>query len=322
MEMGWIELEDIDAAPALSQTDINYGYEIHDYDDGEKLQKYITSDPVNHNLRANKLKLEVRDQPFEVAPQYSEYAAMMVEHHLGQVDDGAYEDHNIAGIVSDLTPDCTTATIAPGRYFDLLATTYAFPYIYKNEQGNVEFQGSDTCYNEWGVLYPLSMRRGVNPIGSSTLAMTRDGKALIVKHADDATSNPGRLMPSGSGVTSWHDYTDHGVTSLQGLVMHCAEYKLRLECSIPDDVEMKSRMLGFARVPNGMKPDFFCLTRIGATADELVAKGVKVHDFVGGMDVRLSEALRTYIDNANAEKPGAVAIQLYLATRFLAEVAL
>ena len=308
----------------LSQTDINYGYEWREYDNGEEVLRYFTSDAVNRRLRTAGIAL-VEKEDYKIPEEYKKYAVIMLEHQLGQaVSPGQFEDHNVCGVYSDITPDCETVTIGKARYFDMLATFYAFHYLYRNDESHaIEHRGSDYIYNEFGVVYPLSLHRGANPIGANTMAITADNKMLICKQDDDAHINPGKLMPSGSGAASWHDYADIDAKVLQDIVKHCAEFKLKNECSIPDGCEMDSHILGMCRVPIGMKPDFFCYTTLSMTADELVAAGAAPYDIVDardGEEAHLSDALLKYIEDKNAECPGSVSLQLYIEANLLAEV--
>ena len=308
----------------LSQTDINYGYEWREYDDGVEKTRYIISDAVNRRLRTAGIGL-VEKEPYEIPEDFKRYAKIMLDHQLGQsVIPGQFEDHNVCGLYSDLTPDSETATIGRARFFDMLATFSSFPYLYRNDESHaIEHRGSDYIYNEFSVVYPLSLHRGANPIGANTIAVTSDNKMLITRQDELAHVNPGRLMPSGSGTASWHDYADIDAKVLQDIVKHCAEYKLRLECAIPADCPLDSHVLGMCRVPIGMKPDFFCYTTLPMTADELVSAGAKPYAVVEGRDgeeSHLSDALIAYIEEENKKKPGSVSLQLYLEAMFLADV--
>ena len=307
--------------PTLSQSDLNAGYEIREYDDKAEVQQYITSDAVNLRLRMHGIMLDVKDEPYQIPEKFRKYSEIMLEHQLGQVDPGQFENHRICGLYSDLNPHSEKATISYSEYFDLLATFYSFPFVYRNDSGAIEFRGANYLYNDFGVIYPLSMSLGANPIGANTLAITNDHRILIYKQEDDAHVNPGKLMPSGSGSASWHDYIDINAETLQDIVKHGAEYKLRNECGIPESCTLSTHILGMARVPIGMKPDFYCFTMLGMTADELIAAGAKPYEMIEARDTEhLSDALLAYIDKKNTEKPGSVSIQLFLETRFLAEV--
>lgn len=307
----------------LSQTDINYGYEWREYDDGIEKSRYIVSDAVNRRIRTHGIKL-VEKAPYEIPREFSDYAFIMLQHQIGQVKPGQFEDHNVCGLYSDLAPDSETATIGRARFFDMLATFYSFPYLYRNDETHaIMHRGSDYIYNEFSVVYPLSLHRGANPIGANTIAVTADNKMLIARQDDTAHVNAGKLMPSGSGTASWHDYVDIDAEVLQDIVKHCAEYKLRLECSIPADCPLDSHTLGMCRVPIGMKPDFFCWTEIPLTAEELIAAGAAPYDIVEARDgeqSHLSDALIEYINQKNKDVPGSVSLQLYLEAMFLAEV--
>ncbi len=307
--------------PTLSQTDLNAGYEIRTYDDGAETLSFITSDSVNRHLRLNDIEL-VETTPYEIPERYARYSQIMLEHQLGQVNKEAYANHRVVGIVSDLTKDSKTVTICLAEYYDMLATFYSFPYVYRNDETHaVEFRGSSYIYNDFGVVYPMSTNFGINPIGANTIAITKDGKILIQKQSNDARTNPGRLMPSGSGVASWHDYEyqDGRATTLQQIVIHGAEYKLVHECMLPDECTMKTKMLGMARVPTGLKPDFYCFTSLSMTSDELKAAGATPYEFLPIED-EASTTLRRYIAQANEKNPSSVALQLHLEAILLAEV--
>lgn len=307
--------------PSLSQTDLNAGFEFREYDNGKETLQYITSDAVNRRLRMAGIKLVETESPYEIPQQFRKYSEIMLEHQLGSVDPGQFENHRICGLYSDLKPDSETATIGYAEYYDLLATYYSFPFVYRNEGNAIEFKGSSYIYNEFGVIYPLSLMRGANPIGANTIAITKDHKLLINKQPDNAHVNAGCLMPSGSGSASWHDYIDINAETLQDVVKHGAEWKMRNECNIPESCALSTHILGMARVPIGMKPDFYCFTTIDMTYDELVAAGATPFDVVTGRDTEhLSDALFAYIAEKNAEKPGSVSIQLFLEAIFLSEV--
>ena len=306
--------------PALSQTDLNAGFEFRDYDDKAEVSRYVISDSVNRRLRTTDIALVEMDHPYEIPERFREYSKIMLEHQLGQVDPGQFENHRICGLYSDINPTTETATISYANYYDLLATFYSFPFIYRNDAGAIEFKGSSYIYNDFGVIYPLSLMLGANPIGANTIAVTSDNRMLIHKQPDDAHVNPGRLMPSGSGSCSWHDYIDINAQTLQDIVKHGAEWKMRNECSIPESCTTTTKVMGMARVPIGMKPDFYCFTKLGMTWDELKAAGAAPFDVVEAADgEHLSDALIAYIDEKNAQNAGSVSIQLYLEAMFLAE---
>lgn len=316
-----LESNTLRETPSLSQTDVNAGFTLREYDDKNEIQRFIMSDAVNLRLRTHGIKLVEMDHPYEIPEKFREYSKIMLEHQLGQVDPGQFENHRICGLYSDLKPDTETATIGLVEYYDLLATFYSFPFVYKNDNDAIEFKGSSYIYNDFGVLYPLSLMLGANPIGANTLAITKDFRILVYKQPEDAHINPGRLMPSGSGSASWHDYIDIDAETLQDIVKHGAEWKMRNECKIPESCGTSTHILGMARVPIGMKPDFYCFTMLDATWEELQAAGVTPYEVVEARDAEhMSDALFAYIDAKNAEKPGSVSIQLYLQAKLLSEV--
>lgn len=319
--MAVMESRTIQENPTLSQTDLNAGFEFREYNDSIETIRFFTSDGVNRRLRADSIGVVALDKPYEIPEQYRKYSKIMLEHQLGSVDPGQFENHRICGLFSDLTPNSEVATIGYAEYYDLLATFYSFPYIYRNDGGNIEFKGSSYIYNEYGVIYPLSLLRGVNPIGANTVAITADNKILVYKQDDNAYVNAGKIMPSGSGSASWHDYIDIHAETLQDIVKHGAEWKMRNECHIPDTCKSTTRVIGMARVPIGMKPDFYCFSALDMNWEDLKAAGACPYDVIEASDaLHLSDALLAYIDAKNTEVPGSVSLQLYLEAMFLAEI--
>ena len=316
-----MESDTIRENPNLSQTDINAGFETRDYNDGAENMHYYTSDSVNRRLRTTDIGLKVLDDPYQIPERFQKYSKIMLEHQLGQVEPGQFENHRICGMYSDLKPDTEIATIGMVEYYDLLATFYSFPYVYRNEKGIIEFKGSSYIYNDFGVIYPLSLMLGANPIGANSVAITTDNKILIHKQDDNAHINPSKLMPTGSGSCSWHDYIDIDAKRLQDIVKHGAEYKMRHECMIPESCTLTTKVMGMARVPIGMKPDFYCFTQLDMSWDELKAAGAEAYDVIEAQDQgHISDALSAYVEKKNAEKPGSVSIQLFLEAMFLAEI--
>ncbi|MDO4534094.1 MAG: hypothetical protein Q4C36_10305 [Coriobacteriia bacterium] len=304
----------------LSQTDINAGFEFRIYNDGKYDHQYIISDTVNSHIRAHDIAV-VETAPYKIPEKYAAYSKIMLDYQLSRGDKERFENHRVCHLKSDLYYNTTSVKIGRAEYFDMLATFYSFPYNYRGDKGTIEFRGSNYLYNDFGVVYPISSNTAVNPIGANTIAITKDNKIIITRQRWDAHTNKGKLMPSGSGVTSWHDYIDdESVDTLQGIVIHGAEYKLRLECEIPKHFHMDTQVLGMARVPKGMKPDFYCLTFVDATVDELVEAGAagRGYEVIDAGD-KPSRALKDYIKAQNAERPGAVSIQLFLEAWFLAE---
>ncbi len=304
----------------LSQTDINAGFEFRIYNDGKYDHQYIISDTVNSHIRAHDIAV-VEAAPYQIPEKYAAYSKIMLDYQLNRKGKEAFENHRVCNLKSDLYSTTRSVKVGRAEYFDMLATFYSFPYNYRGEKGTIEFRGSNYLYNDFGVVYPISSNTAVNPIGANTIAITKDNKIIITRQGKDAHTNKDKLMPSGSGVTSWHDYIDDAaVDTLQGIVIHGAEYKLRIECEIPKSFGLKTRVLGMARVPKGMKPDFYCVTTIDATVDELITAGAKGRGYeVIDAGEKPSRALKDYIKAQNAARPGAVSIQLFLEAWFLAE---
>jgi hypothetical protein len=114
-----------------------------------------------------------------------------------------------------------------------------------------------------------------NQLGASTLAFSTDGHLMIVVQSDKNLQSVNCLAPSGSGSLDWSDVAASKACDLVSLARYGAERELREECALDDDggpkrISSKVMVTGFVRMLHRAgKPEFFCLGRIAAPADEI-----------------------------------------------------
>jgi hypothetical protein len=116
-----------------------------------------------------------------------------------------------------------------------------------------------------------------NQLGGSTLAFSSDGHLMIVYQSKDNLQSINLLAPSGSGSLDWKaDALAVTSKDLISLVEFGVRRELQEECALdaPDRrrrlISSSIKVIAFARmIHRGGKPEFFCLSRIGATAGEL-----------------------------------------------------
>ena len=152
-------------------------------------------------------------------------------------------------------------------------------------------------------------------------------------------ANANRLAPSGSGSVEYSDYkklvagTD--APTLQELVIRAAERELREECALPAGTVIHTQVIGYTRLlERGGKPDFFCVSQIDITEDEVMRNfedRQRVSEVALGckpLVVRVepgqspSAALYAFLEQVRAEQPDKhrVSIQLELCAEYLAAV--
>lgn len=118
-------------------------------------------------------------------------------------------------------------------------------------------------------IQPLSSSSCSNHVGISTMAITTDQVVIITGQSRNNIQSRRLLAPSGSGSIDWNDAVKH--KDLFTTLITAAERELCEECGInPKDVQMKTKVIGFARVlSRGGKPEFFCITEIFQTSAEI-----------------------------------------------------
>ena len=124
-----------------------------------------------------------------------------------------------------------------------------------------------------GHLRTLADSVLADAVGVSTLAVTADGALVLVAQSRHNTASPRLLSPSGSGSLDPRDL-DRGTTgTLQDILRRGMHRELCEETGIRPDEIRTTTVAGFARwLERGAKPEFFGLTELAATTDDLAGR--------------------------------------------------
>ena len=123
-----------------------------------------------------------------------------------------------------------------------------------------------------GHLRTLAESALANAIGVSTLAVTADGAFVLVRQSRLNVTSPMLLAPSGSGSLDPRDLGRRTAT-LQDILRRGMHRELREEMAIRLDEIKGTTVTGFARwLDRGAKPEFFGLTRLLVTGDDLAGR--------------------------------------------------
>jgi 8-oxo-dGTP pyrophosphatase MutT (NUDIX family) len=110
-------------------------------------------------------------------------------------------------------------------------------------------------------------------VGISTLAVTADGALVMVRQTSRNVASALILAPAGSGSLDPRDLGHDHAETLQDIVRRGMERELCEETGIRPDEIRGTRVTGFARwLERGAKPEFFGLTELSATTDDLAER--------------------------------------------------
>lgn len=98
-------------------------------------------------------------------------------------------------------------------------------------------------------------------IGVSTIAVSSDGYAIILRHNNKTAISSDKLLPSGSGSMDYSDLQKD--LNFRMSIIKAAERELCEETHILPDMIQKTQIIGFYRDLNrGGKPEFCCITNL------------------------------------------------------------
>lgn len=98
-------------------------------------------------------------------------------------------------------------------------------------------------------------------IGVSTIAISSDGYAIILRHNNKTAISSDKLLPSGSGSMNYSDLQKN--LDFRTSIIKAAERELCEETHIPSSMIQKTQVIGFYRdLDRGGKPEFCCITNL------------------------------------------------------------
>ncbi len=165
-------------------------------------------------------------------------------------------------------------------YFDFIATNLLAGCDVESASGS-QLLGRQLFLDRNGRLRSFGSSRLANVIGVSTLAITEDGKLLLVQQTDKNVGSPRSRAPSGSGALEVKDLPGQGPGSgpgqpqftFQEVIARGAARELSEECNILREEIQSTHVLGFGRwLTRGAMPEFSALTFVQGEADTIVSR--------------------------------------------------
>lgn len=170
-------------------------------------------------------------------------------------------------LYSSINVNTTEVKFQKTKYFYSFATNEnALKRIRSRRSLAFKFDGGNALFDDEGKLLSNEASYQSNHIGASTLAFTKDGYVIIGKQGNENNINGGRIVPSGSGSITVHDLRKN----LEDTAVANMDRELREECGIHESIKVDTKLIAYGRFVNrGFKPDFFGISFIDATKEEL-----------------------------------------------------
>lgn len=131
------------------------------------------------------------------------------------------------------------------------------------------FCGRDQSIAEDGSLLPLSKAGNTNEIDIHSLIISSDGYVMFARGTAEHPLRPDKVISSASCSFLPSELQNRPV---QESMIESIHNKINELYDIPEGTSIVSSFCGFSRmIQRGGAPEFYCLTRIDMTKDELVA---------------------------------------------------
>ncbi|HEY0637989.1 MAG TPA: hypothetical protein VGD67_10105 [Pseudonocardiaceae bacterium] len=235
----------------------------------------LVSDVVDATLDAGGLRVLLGDEAYRLPARLRATAPYVLRaRHRGRL----LFNGPVIGMRDDplVRPggDPSVVRLHRARFFDgQCSNELCTVRIRHRETGRVHDVRRTDLVSTSGVLRSLSESELADLVGVSTMALTVDGRFVVVRQSDRNSASPLLLAPSGSGSLEPRDLAPPaggGAPPLRDVLVRGMERELCEETGIAAGDVVRTRVVGFARwMERGAKPEFFGLTELSVTASAL-----------------------------------------------------
>jgi hypothetical protein len=211
------------------------------------------------------------DRRAALAPQFREVAPYALRHLMraGKV----LFDGPILALASDVPArgeeaDALVVLRRAGFYDGLCSNELSRTVFRSHRQDRVLLDGRRLVMDAAHRLRSLADSYCTNGIGISTIALSADGRLLVVAQSMRNVAGGGKLAPAGSGSAEPRDL--EGAADLREVIVRSMERELREECGLASNVPIDTKLLGWGRwVERGARPECFGVSLIPRRASAL-----------------------------------------------------
>jgi 8-oxo-dGTP pyrophosphatase MutT (NUDIX family) len=232
----------------------------------------LVSDVIDRTVSSQDLVAEVDEEPYRLPKTLRASApyVLPVCNHGRLVFNG-----KVLGLHGDPLPGNGRAVpplrLHIGRFFDSQCSNEMCALRIRHRETGEEYDPRRNLLTTAdGRLCTLAESILADVVGVSTLAITADDAVVLVSQSRRNVGSPLLLAPSGSGSLHPKDLNPDRTETLQDLVRRGMERELREETGIRPEEILRTTVIGFARwLERGAKPEFFGMTELTATAEEV-----------------------------------------------------
>jgi hypothetical protein len=235
----------------------------------------LVCDEIDIALRDRSFRVELDEQPYTLPPQLRATAP----HVLPLRARGRLLFNGpVIGMRSDPLPGSDDAAppirLHRARFFDAQCSNELCTMRITRHDTGDEFDPRRRLLTDTaGRLRSLAAGELADVIGISTLGTTTDGRLLVVLQSDRNAASPLLLAPSGSGSLEPRDvFHPDGERreTLHEAVCAGMEREMCEETGLLPSTIVGTELIGFARwMERGAKPEFFGVTRLNVSSDDI-----------------------------------------------------
>lgn len=263
--------------------------------DSDTTKCFVMSFATNHNFVRFPLKANSIKEPYILPDSVLPYAGILKEDRNKALSkhEALRPNKEVVGLRSDIDPNVFTQdvpsvdVIALNRY-SVQVTDDAFNKFIVNKKkvsDKIVFDGRKLALDESGHLRSFTASKMANQIDIHTLIISSDGYIMIARGTDEHPLRAGKTI---SSVACSLLPSELDERPIQESMIDSIHAKIKVSFALPEQTVMASSFCGMARIINrGGAPEFYCITRIGMTKEQLIkAHRDATSTFIfGGQDI-------------------------------------
>lgn len=240
---------------------------------------YAMSAKVNHMFVRFPIWAKVSEKDYELPESVLPYVAYLKDYRNASLADSIAlrPDKGVAGLASDITAKMFESehpfvNVNIVSRYSVQVTDDAFDKLIMNKKkisNKIVFDGRKLGLDESGALKGFAESGCASEMDIHSLLISSDGYMMLAVGTDSHPIAPKQLISSASCSLLPAEIESRPI---QESMISSIHSKLRVSYNIPEETTLASSFCGFARMlPRGGAPEFYCLTRIGMTKDEIIA---------------------------------------------------